>query len=72
MGCDDGGGGVDHIEDGTLILWLLHTDGYREVEGRGQDHRSAAPCVWRMAWGAGTTRGGEHGEGAERVPCAGA
>lgn len=54
MGCDDGGGGVDHIEDGTLILWLLHTDGYREVEERGREGAgSPFGCALRVEDGMG-------------------
>jgi hypothetical protein len=50
-----GGGGSDQIEDGTLILWLLHMDVYHELVVRGRGRGITA----RLREGARAAREGE-------------
>jgi hypothetical protein len=64
-----GGGGSDQIEDGTLILWLLHMDGYHElvVRGRGRGITARLREGARAAReGEGTRGRGHRGGGRER------
>jgi hypothetical protein len=60
-------GGSDQIEDETLILWLLHMDGYHElvVRGRGRGITARLREGARAAREGEGTRGRGH-RGAER------
>jgi hypothetical protein len=67
IGCGSGGGGSNQIEDETLILWLLHMDGYHElvVRGRGRGitarlREGARAAGGRGAGGGAGTRGRGH------------
>jgi hypothetical protein len=55
IGCGSGGGGSNQIEDETLILWLLHMDGYHELVVRGRGRGITA----RLREGARAAREGE-------------